>query len=235
MKVTKIGLIQTTILTAILFINTGCFLGFVQNKPKSKLIEPVAKPVEPKMIATQNTIVECTDEVSSPCQKKLISPQELPTSKNVTHSEIESYQLQSIQGENISIEARPTGYVFQEFKNKIVILQMFGKSCSHCIKEMTTMRKLQRRYPNHLKIVALQVEEEMSKREAHSFLKRHRISYPIIAGNTATNLQYHVQNTFGWTGILPFMMVIKDGVTEFTYRGSVSYNRVNKDIRSLLK
>ena len=111
---------------------------------------------------------------------------------------------------------------------------MFGKDCSHCIRKMPILNKLRRRYPNHLEIIALQVEGKMSTSQANALIRRHKISYPIIAGQTATNLQYHVKSTYGWTGILPFILVIKNGVTEFSYRGSVTYNEINKDIRSLL-
>jgi len=176
---------------------------------------------------------ECTDEPNNlnGCQKKLISPKEVKIKKRngAVH------RLRSIQGKNITIIERPTGYLFPQFKNKIVILEMFGKNCSHCIKEMPVMNKLRRKYRHNLEIVALQVEGRMSKRQANRLLRRHRIHYPIIPGQTATELQYQVQTTYGWTGILPFIMVIKDGVTEFTYRGEVNYNRINKDIRSLLR
>ncbi len=255
----KIKFIQTTILIVTLFTYTGCFFGFFEDEPKVQFIEPQTvetKIVEPKIelakvttskvetimptpvienIASENIVAECTDEISSPCHKEPITSQELSTSQSLVSSNNATYRLRSIQGKNITIEAGSTGYQFPEFQNKIVILEMFGKSCSHCIKEMPTMRKLKKRYGRYLEIVAVQVEGKMSKRQANALLRRHRITYPVIAGDRAKELQYHVQNTFGWLGTLPFIMVIKDGVTEFTYRGSVSYNRINKDIRSLLK
>jgi len=180
---------------------------------------------------------ECTDEPNAlnGCQKAPIAPKELKVKKVVTPTGGEIHRLRSIQGKNITIVERPTGYLFPQFKNKIVVLEMFGKNCSHCIKEMPVMNKLRRKYRRNLEIVALQVEGRMSKHQANRLLRRHKIHYPIIAGQTATNLQYQIQTTYGWTGILPFIMVIKDGVTEFTYRGEVNYNRINKDIRSLLR
>ena len=243
MKKTKIGLIQISILTAILFLNTGCVFGLfgdepeVQAKQSTKKITQVMPTSSVQSPSLMTIAPECSDDLDakSACQKKLIKSQELKPKQAVTKIGGEVHRLKSIQGQKITIVERPTGYVFPEFKNKIIILEMFGKNCSHCIKEMPIMNKLRRKYGHNLEIVALQVEGKMSPLQANALLRRHKITYPVISGETATNLQYHVQSTYGWTGILPFIMVIKNGVTEFTYRGSVTYNEINNDIRSLLK
>jgi thiol-disulfide isomerase/thioredoxin len=278
MKITKIGLLKISILTATMLVNTGCLFGLFENEPKTQYIEATTstqkiysapestviqrttyeeptsfekstsfeqptsvqkatsfeQPTSIQTISPATTIpTECTDDPSSinGCHKKLISPKEIKIKK----SNGAVHQLRSIQGKKITIIERPTGYLFPQFKNKIVILEMFGHNCSHCIKEMATLNRLRRKYRHNLEIVALQVEGRMSKNQANRLIRRHQIHYPIIPGQTATELQYQVQTTYGWTGILPFIMVIKDGVTEFTYRGEVNYNRIDKDIRSLLR
>jgi thiol-disulfide isomerase/thioredoxin len=238
MKITKMGLTQVSILTATLFLATGCFGMFASKVPIKKIdtkrIMPTSSVPVPSLI---NIAPECSDDLNSnsACQKNLIKAKELKPKKVVTKTGGEVHRLQSIQGQKVTIVERPTGYVFPEFRNKVVILEMFGKNCSHCIKEMPIMNKLRRQYQNNLEIVVLQVEGKMSPMQANALIRRHKISYPIISGDTATNLQYHVQSTYGWTGVLPFIMVIKNGVTQFTYRGSVTYNEINNDIRSLLR
>jgi len=248
MKKIKIGLIQISILTVVLFLNTGCVFGLFEDEPQvqprqsSKTTVPakkITKEIPMTSVKSPSLMLiapECSDELDSPnaCQKNPIQAKELQPKQVVTKTGEEVHKLKSIQGQKITIVEKPTGYLFPEFKNKIIILEMFGKNCSHCIKEMPIMNKLRRRYPNHLEIIALQVEGKMSTLQANALIRRHKIRYPVISGETATNLQYHVQSTYGWTGILPFIMVIKNGVTEFTYRGSVTYNEINRDIRSLL-
>lgn len=236
MKITTIGLTQVSILTAALFLNTACFGIFEEETitpAKATKVMPTSTAVNPSFT---NIAPECSDDLNakSACNKKMIKAKELKPKKMVTQTGGEVHKLKSIQGQPITIVERSNGYIFPELKNKIVILEMFGKSCSHCIKEMPTMNRLRRQYPNTLEIVALQVEGKMSPMQANALIRRHKISYPIIAGETATNLQYHVQNTFGWNGVLPFIMLIKNGVTEASYRGEVTYNELNNDIRSLL-
>ncbi|CAA6807022.1 MAG: Unknown protein [uncultured Sulfurovum sp.] len=239
------GLTKISILTAMMLLNTGCAFGLFGDKPQTKLTPTklTQKTTKPMPISSvQNPSLmsiapECSDDLNAQnsCQKSPIKAQELKPKKVVTQMGEEVHKLESIQGQKITIVERPTGYVFPEFKNKIVILEMFGKNCSHCLKEMPIMNKLRQQYSNNLEIVALQVEGKMSPLQANALIRRHKISYPIISGSTATNLQYHVQNTYGWTGVLPFIMLIKNGVTEFTYKGQVSYDEINSDIRSLLR
>lgn len=228
-------LTSMSILTMALFFNTGCTFGMFNDAPQKKLTQqmPTSSVKKPTLM---QIAPECSDDLNakSACNKGLIKTQELKPKKVVTKTGGEVHKLKSIQGQPITVIERSNGYIFPELKGKIVILKMFGKNCSHCIKEMPLMNKLRQQYRGKLEIVALQVEDKMSPLQANAMIKRHRISYPIISGDTATNLQYHVQNTFGWTGILPFIMVIKDGVTEFTYRGQVTYNEINSDIRLLL-
>ncbi len=231
-------LIKTSLFSAILLLNTGCFFGLLGESPKPT--KSTTKVMPTSNLSTPNfdnlAPVECTDDINakSSCHKNLVKPKELKP-KLVTPTGGEVYKLKSFRGKKITIIERANGYLFPELKNKIVILEMFGKNCSHCIKEIPVMNKLRRKYRNKLEIVALQVDGKMSKMAANALLRRHHITYPIIDGETATNLQYHVQNTYGWTGVLPFILVIKNGVTEFSYRGQVDYNEINNDISSIIK
>jgi len=234
----QIGLLQVSLLATVLLFNTGCVFNLFGEQEKASIqkttgVMPTSNISTPSL---NNIAPECSDDINSQsaCKKGLIASQELkPKVTTTTGGEV--HNLRSFQGKKITIIERKNGYLFPEYKNKIVVLEMFGKDCSHCIKEMSTMNKLRKKYKNNLEIIALQVEGKMSPLQAKALIRRHHIAYPVISGETATNLQYNVQNTYGWTGILPFIMVIKNGVTEFSYRGQVGYNEINSDIRSLLK
>jgi len=238
-------IIQTGILTTILFINTGCFFSYFNDSTKS--VKPLNVPVNTHLATTtQEAIViqrnptvklpvECSNDLNAAnnCQKKPIEVKELhPKEVNTQGGEV--HKLRSIQGKKITIIERSNGFIFPESNNKIVILQMFGKNCSHCIKEIPIMRNLYKKYFNNLDIIAIQVEDKMSRREAKSLLQKHRIKYSIVPGEYATNLQYNIQSTYGWSGILPYTLMIKDGVTEFSYPGEVSYKEISNDLKSLL-
>ena len=230
----KNTLIKLSILSTILLFNSGCVSKLFKDTPKvikTQKVTPIPNITTPNF---ENIATECSDDINkvSACNKGLVKATELKPKVVTQIGEI--HKLKSFQGEDITIVERKNGYIFPQFKNKTVILEMFGKNCSHCIKEISIMNSLRHRYRNKLEIIAIQVEEEMSPFQAKAFIRRHHIKYPVISGETATNLQYNVQNTYGWTGILPFIMVIKNGVTEFSYRGEVSNKELNRDIKSIL-
>jgi len=234
----KTTILQASILTTTLFLNTGCFLGYLGNQTMEPIqpTEPITYTQQPVMVAEPSILstpqVECTDDETSSCTKERINIKELQP-KVQTPSGGEVHNLRSFQGQTITILERSNGFVFPQYRNKTVILEMFGKNCSHCIKEMPIFNKIRSRARGAVEVIAVQVEDKMSPSEAKSLIRRHAIHYPIIAGDSATNLQYKIQTTYGWTGILPFTLVIKNGVTEFTYAGEVSYNEINRDLKSL--
>jgi len=203
--------------------------------------ESSQEPNPIQMITSSEPIEEeCNDDVpieESDCNRGEISPEEL---QNAEHQNIQETQdgvmhlLQSVQGKTVNIGERPNGFVFPNYPNKIIILEMFGKDCPHCLKEIPIIKKIKQRYPDQVEVIAIQSQERMSPHEARSYISKHRINYPIIEGEDATNLQYFIQNTYGWTGILPYTLIIKDGITEFSYPGEVPYQDLKRDIDSLL-
>ena len=237
----KITIVQRSILTVTLFLNSGCFFGYLDSPTKDIQKRPtthteiIKQTIQPKIIMQTTLPVECTDDINSPnsCQKKLVKSKDLKP-KKITTQGGEVHKLRSIQGKPITIVERKNGFYFPQHPKKVVILQMFGKNCSHCIKEIPIMGRLYSKYRKNLEIIAVQVENKMTKREGKRLLYKHNIKYPIISGDDATNLQYNIQSTYGWTGVLPYTLIIQNGITEFTYPGEVSYKEINRNIQSLL-
>jgi len=270
MKVIKKStIIQASLLTATLFLNSGCFFGYFGDQIVPSKQEPVVAvnktiPPEPTQVtrttpipiitksipvvtqretvvynplkSISEPVLECSDDINAQnnCNKGLIKKTEIEV-KSKSSSGGEVHKLRTIQGKAITVIEKSNGFLFPEYANKTIILEMFGKKCSHCIKEMPILNKIRKKYRGKVEVIAIQVEDKMSPSEAKNLIRRHKIHYPIIPGNRATNLQYNIQTTYGWTGILPFTMVIKDGVTEFTYPGEFSYRELNKNLRSIIR
>ena len=202
-----------------------------QEEPQQIAVAPkYSTPITPLPVSN----LECTDDptVESACEKKPISKEELQETQK-TNSGGEIHKLKSIQGQTITIIENSNGFVFPEYRGKTIILEMFGKRCPHCIKEIPSLNRLKGRYRDKLEVISIQVEDKMSPSEGKSLISRNRIQYPIIPGDMAKNLQYNIQTKYDWTGVLPFTMVIKDGVTEGSFRGEVSYRELNELIKSV--
>ncbi len=229
----KNSLVSGFLLSTIMLFNTGCISKFF-TKDKSPNITTQSSSQNSDILKKyKNPDVECNDDLTakkSDCDRGTISESDL---KKVPKSG-EVHSLTSIRGKKIHIKEMSNGFIFPEYRNKIIILEMFGKDCPHCIKELPIIKKIRRRYRGKLEVIAIQAQDRMDRFTAKNYINGHQIRYPIIEGEDATNLQYFIQKTYGWRGILPYMLVIKDGVTEFSYSGEVDYPEIEKDIDSIL-
>jgi thiol-disulfide isomerase/thioredoxin len=230
----KNTLISAILLSTTMVLNTGCIQRFFvdEKPPPQKVYKEVAQTVPTQQL--NNPDIECSDDTTtkkSNCDRGTISKEELKH----TPKKGEQHTLRSIRGKVIHIGERPNGFTFPEYRGKIIILEIFGKDCPHCIKEIPILQAIRKRYRGKLEIIAIQAQDRMSRNEARNYINRHRIRYPIIEGEDATNLQYFIQETYGWTGILPYTLVVKDGITEFSYSGEIDYKELKNDIDSIIK
>jgi thiol-disulfide isomerase/thioredoxin len=230
------------ILSTVLFLNTGCGLKnyFIPDTPQETTNTTYQESIiPPEPIASSNSNeVECSDDLSSSensCNRGQISPQQLKNANTRQTEQGVMHTLKSIRGKKIYIEERSNGFVFPNYPGKVIVLEMFGKDCPHCTREIPILKRIKKRYRGELEVIAIQSQGRMGQRIARSYINKYRINYPIIEGDDATNLQYFIQNTYGWTGILPYILVVKNGITEFSYSGAVSYQEIKSDIDSLFK
>ncbi len=255
MLINKKNGVRSSFLLLTLLILDGCSLKeyFVPNHdeaphvmaqsttaPSSTTIPTYETTQEPNPIISSAPIVEaeCNDNVpveENDCNRGEISEDELQENNIKKTKTGVVHLLKSVQGKTITIGERPNGFTFPNYPGKVIILEMFGKDCPHCIKEIPIVKRIKKRYRGKVEVIGIQSQGRMGDYVARNYINKHRINYPIIEGDDATNLQYFIQNTYGWTGILPYTLVIKDGVTEFSYSGEVPYKELKKDIDSLFK
>jgi len=228
----KNTIISGFILSAIMILNTGCIQRFFGQNEPSTIDNKTTEVPKKRYKEYKNPDIECNDDLTvkkSNCDRGAISKDDLKSKPKTG----EKHTLKSIRGKTINIIEKSNGFVFPEYKNKVIILEMFGKDCPHCLKEIPTIENIRRRYRGKLEVIAIQSQGRMDRFTARDYINGHRIRYPIIEGDDATNLQYFIQKTYGWTGILPYTLVVKNGVTEFAYSGEVDYQEIKKDIDTL--
>ncbi|SFV56687.1 PUTATIVE LIPOPROTEIN THIREDOXIN [hydrothermal vent metagenome] len=226
--------VSIVMLSALALLNTGCIKKYfynnknIENEVKNQNITPTKAEV-----TSMIPVIEC-EETATPkksnCDIGAISKDELKK----TPQQGEQYTLKSIRGKTIHISKTPKGFLFPQYRGKVIILEMFGKDCPHCTNEIPVIRKIRSKYRGKLEVIAIQSQDRMSKSFASNYINQYKIRYPIIEGEDAHNLQYSVQDTFGWTGILPYILIIQDGIVKYIHdRGEASYKELNRDISEL--
>jgi thiol-disulfide isomerase/thioredoxin len=178
----------------------------------------------------------CVKQPSLPTSPQLmeeIEPVSLPrTSPVETH--LPTHQLLSVQGSTLFIQERSNGFIFPQLENQVILLQIFGKACEYCFEEMPFIQHVSHKYTGMLKIVSLQAQDKMSMNEANRIIQKFQIDYPIIDRDEAAALLKFINRTYGWNGILPYFLLIKDGVTEYSFSGKVDQQEFEDAIKSLI-
>ena len=146
--------------------------------------------------------------------------------------------LKSIQGESIPLKIKKGksnySFIFPTFRKKIILLEVFGKDCGYCFTEAKTLNKIRNEYKDYLQIISIQAQNRMSLPEANKIMKDYNIDYPIIEGKDAPGLLYHLQEAYGWTGVLPYILIIDNDIAQFSYIGISTYLETKESIDTLL-
>ncbi|KIM02971.1 MAG: hypothetical protein KU29_13180 [Sulfurovum sp. FS06-10] len=148
-------------------------------------------------------------------------------------SQSNQHQLRTIQGETITIIENGNGFIFPQYRDKIVLLQIFGKTCEYCFEEIPIINQIENHYAGKVKVIAIQGQDRMNPSEISTLTNQYQMNYPIIEGDDATNLLAFISRTYNWTGVLPYMLLIKDGVTEFSFSAGTQYQEFQESIDSL--
>jgi len=173
-----------------------------------------------------------TTSIDTPPPLETYSTHEAITPPPATEGDY--HQLKTVQGKLISVQERSNGLFFPQYSDKIILLQVFGQHCPYCLQEMPTLRRLQQQYAGNVQIIALQAQEPMDQSTASMLIQQYQMHYPVIDKEEATDLLFFLQQTFEWTGILPYTLIIKDGAVEYPFFGETSYQEIDEAIQSLL-
>ena len=166
----------------------------------------------------------------------------LPNTQPIAHTQVRnsplstfSYQrFQTVQGPILTIGSNRTGFLFPDFKGKIILLEVFGQDCHFCIESLPSISALHSKYRQNLQVVALQVQEQMSRGKVNSLIQQFNMDYPIIDRESASELMSVLKSNYEWTGILPFTLLIKNGVTEQVFSEKTNREEIERAIQRLL-
>ncbi|CAA6821691.1 MAG: Unknown protein [uncultured Sulfurovum sp.] len=157
-----------------------------------------------------------------------------PTSTPPSSTLGETHQLKTVQGPIISIQETSNGFIFPQYQDKIVLLQIFGKECEYCFEEMPFIQGLARKYGEKVNIISLQAQKQMTPSVAQSIIQRFNLNHPIIDRREASNLLLFISSSYGWNGVLPYTLIVKNGVTEYSFSGESDHQEFEEAIRGLL-
>ena len=105
--------------------------------------------------------------------------------------------------------------------------------------EIPHLANLQKKHEKDFKIIAIHVQQPMSKADIKTFIKEHKINYTVIDAYSKEQpegydfIDYVMAKT-GWKGMIPFMIMFgKDGTAQKMYLGLRSEEELESDIKQL--
>lgn len=142
-------------------------------------------------------------------------PEKQPLLKNVTGTELQKI-VASYQGE------------------KAVLINIWATWCAPCVEEFPEIVKLQRAYPDQLKVIFVSADFPDSRERALAFLKRQQVDWTTYF-KTGDDQAFIEAVSSEWTGALPFTKVIAvDGTTVASWEQSARYEKFERHVKNAI-
>ena len=117
---------------------------------------------------------------------------------------------------------------------KAVLVNVWATWCAPCIEEFPEIVKLQRNYPEKLKVVFVSADFPGSRDKAMEFLKEQGVDWTTYF-KTGKDQEFIESLSDNWTGALPFTKVIGiDGKTVDSWEQSASYQKFEKHVKTAI-
>lgn len=139
--------------------------------------------------------------------------------------------LTEISGKQITLNVTDKGFVFEEFKDKVVLLNFFTTWCPPCKAEIPHLNSLQNRYKNQLQIISILLEEKKENQEIISFMNTNNIEYTITNSPENFKLASHI----GGVKSIPYMIIYDKNGTYFKhYIGAIPEEMIEADLKKVM-
>ncbi len=109
--------------------------------------------------------------------------------------------ITTTDGKKIRVDSTPAGFVFEGYVGKIVLLEVYGDTCPHCIAAIPSYNALQKKYPKDVVIIALESYGTLSNASQQQYIT-------IPKANTGTMFS-SIKSLTGYNRqAVPYLMIL---------------------------
>lgn len=117
---------------------------------------------------------------------------------------------------------------------KAVLINVWATWCAPCIKEFPEIVKLQRNYPDKLKVIFVSADFPGQRDAALEFLKEQKVDWTTYF-KTGKDQQFIESLSKSWTGALPFTKVVGlNGDLVASWEQSASYEKFEHHVKTAI-
>jgi len=163
-------------------------------------------------------------------EKQTITQSVLEPSKDVK-AQLPTFDLTTTDDKKITIKVTTDGWVFEEYKNKVILLNFFATWCPPCKAEIPHLNHLQKEYGKDFQVVSVLLERDKPNNFVQKFIDKFNVQYPITNSPENFNLSAGV----GGVQAIPTMFLFtKEGKVFQKYKGAVSEEILTIDIQKAI-
>ena len=142
------------------------------------------------------------------------TPEPQPSPEPASQQVLASTTITTINGATIKVDRTATGLVFNGYEGKIILLEVFGSTCPHCIDAIPMYNRLQAKYPNDVYVIALESYGNLNNAGLQQFAATNGVQYDLVASENAGNMFSFLQTLTGYTlnqGVPALLILERDG------------------------
>lgn len=138
-------------------------------------------------------------------------------------------------GTSYKVYAQDEEFKIEGMKGKVVFLEFFGLRCPACKELMPSLIKLQKKYPEKLKVMAIEVQNN-DINPIKEYKRNHGINYTTFSNYDVGLVVRYMADNAGWAGKIPFLAVIDSkGKVQVLKIGTVPEESLEKYITQYSK
>ena len=139
------------------------------------------------------------EETPPPAQTQPLSETPPPAQTTPSSPVLESTTVTTVSGEVIRVDRTAGGFIFAGYEGKIVLLEMYGWNCPHCIEMIPGYNRLQNKYPNDVYVIALESYGTIDNAGLQQYAVSRGLQYDTVSKQNAGNMHSYVQSLTGFT------------------------------------
>ena len=152
-----------------------------------------------------------------------------------TYCVAENIEMYDTDGKKYTVEANDDTFKISEMEGKVVFLEFFGLKCPACKQEMPHLINLQNKYPEKVKVMAIEVQKNDND-PINAYKKAHGINYTTFSNYDVGLAVRYIADKSGWNGSIPFMVAIDvKGNVRFTQAGILTEKELENYVEEFSK
>ncbi len=146
------------------------------------------------------------------------------------------FELKSLNNELFTVKKKADNFILEGAQGKVVLFNIFGTWCPPCRAEAPHLARLQEKYSDTFKVIAIPIDPDVSNEELKAWKEQYGANYSIVNSKNNKPLANAMASSVkaGQSFPIPLMLMFKDGEYVTHYVGAIPQEMIESDIKHAL-